>query len=342
VGIVVNVLCTVLFLVTYDMGVEGIFLAGVVSSATTLAILVPVIVANFRPRIARPLLSAMVTYGWPTVPAGLAAMAIQVIDRPVLEALTDTATVGIYQANYRLGIFMMLVVSMVDFAWRPFMFSHAADSDARQMFARVLSYFVLLMAVVFVLLYLFLDAVVQAPVFLGYSILPEAYWSGLSIVPVVLMGYVFLGMSNIFSAGLYLERQRSKLPLVTFAGAAVNIISNLLLIPLWGIMGAAVATLLSYTLMAVMMYILGTRAYEIPFEWGRLGRIFLAVGGVVLFDRLLPAGIAWRIVLMLLFPVLLYWLRVFSPSEVARLRRLFRRSGSDAAAPGSEEPGGLS
>ncbi len=70
------------------------------------------------------------------MPAGFAAMLIQVVNRPILESLKGSAAVGIFQANYRLGIIMMLLVSMFDFAWRPFFFAHANDADARQLFAQ--------------------------------------------------------------------------------------------------------------------------------------------------------------------------------------------------------------
>src|SRR5262249_40570158 len=151
-------------------------------------------------RFPHNLLRALLAFGVPTVPAGLAAMVIQVIDRPILESLTDSSTVGIYQANYRLGIFMMLIVSMFDFAWRPFFFSHAKDPDAKHLFAPFLTFFLLLMTLIFLLLFFFLDTIVRTPLFFGYSILPSPYWPGLSIVPVVLVAYMFLGLSNNFTA----------------------------------------------------------------------------------------------------------------------------------------------
>ncbi len=85
---------------------------------------------------AAKLYTALLKFGLPYIPAGLAAMMVQVIDRPILLALTNESTVGIYQANYRLGIFMMLVVSMYDYAWRPFFLTHANEPDAKQLFCK--------------------------------------------------------------------------------------------------------------------------------------------------------------------------------------------------------------
>jgi O-antigen/teichoic acid export membrane protein len=314
------------------MGVEGIFLSGVISSAVTLLLLLPTIAASWTLTWGGKLYEALLRFGLPTVPAGIAAMMIQVIDRPILEALTNKATVGIYQANYRLGIFMMLIVSMFDFAWRPFFFSHAREKEAPQLFARVMTYFLFLMMSVFLVLSLFLEDVVKLPVFWGHSILPASYWGGLSIVPVILLAYVFLGVSNNVVAGIYIEKKTKYLPLATFAGAGVNIAANYLLIPHIGMMGAAVATLLSYAIMAVMLYFVAQRFYAVPYESGRIYKIVASALIVFALSQLVQLGplqIVWKFGLLILFGVLLYFLRFFDAMELKRIAAAFRRTERD-------------
>jgi len=323
-GIGVNVVCNIVLLVGWEMGVQGVFVSGVISSGFTLLLLLPTIGRNlgfgWSPRLYRALLA----FGLPSVPAGLGGMMIQVIDRPILEALTDKATVGIYQANYRLGIFMMLVVSMFDFAWRPFFMTHARDPDAKPLFARVLTYFVLLMTGVLIVLSFFLEEVVKLPLFWGYSVLPEPYWDGLTIVPVVLLAYLFLGISNVVVAGIYIEKQTSRLPLITFAGATVNVAGNFLLIPLWGIMGAAVATLLSYAVMAVSAYFITQRIFPVKYEFSRILKIALAaliiLSGSFLWQPVWLSFV-WKLSLLVLFGLIIYWLKFFDRTELARLRK---------------------
>jgi O-antigen/teichoic acid export membrane protein len=166
-GICVNVGLNLLFLIRFHMGLEGIFLSNVLSSAVMLLLLLPTMLSHLTFRWDGLLYRALLKFGLPNVPAGIAAMMIQVIDRPILEALTDRATVGVYQANYRLGVFMMLIVSTYDFAWRPFFLSHATDPEARPLFARILTYYTLLMSAVFLALSLFLEDIVKIPLFWG-------------------------------------------------------------------------------------------------------------------------------------------------------------------------------
>ena len=325
-NIIVNVVCNIIFLVKYRMGVEGIFLSGVISSALTLVLLAPTILRSVSVVWVRKLYRALLQFGLPSVPAGIAAMMIQVVDRPILEALTDKATVGIYQANYRLGIFMMLIVSMVDFAWRPFFLSHAKDTDAKPLFARILTYGILLMVGIFLLLSFFLEDIVKIPIFQGRSILPPPYWMGLPIVPVVLLAYVFLGISNNIVAGIYIEKKTKHLPVVTFIGAGVNVAANYLLIPIMGMMGAAIATLLSYALMTIVLYFIVQGFYPVRYEFERIAKIGIAAIAVFSLFAYIQLGsfeVAWKCILFLIFGILMYAMKFFEPSELKRMAGLF-------------------
>ncbi|HCV43528.1 MAG TPA: hypothetical protein DGH68_08575 [Bacteroidetes bacterium] len=344
-SIIVNVACNLLFLIKYHTGIEGIFYSNMISSAIVLVMLASTIVANLSIRWNAALYESLLRFGLPYIPAGIATMMIQVIDRPILLALTDESTVGIYQANYRLGIFMMLVVSMFDFAWRPFLLTHAKDPDAKQIFARVLTYFVLLMTGVLLVLSFFIEDIVKLPIFWRHSILPAEYWHGLAIVPVVLLGYLFLGVSNNFVAGIYIEKKTQHLPANTFIGAIINVAANFLLIPYMGIMGAALATLLSYAAMAVGLYFVVQRFYPIRYEFGRIGKIVLA-GGVVFvlsyFVRWESFEILWKVALLVLFVALMYWMKFFEQSELRAIARSLTRQRGDEVSSSVSSTNGFS
>ncbi len=327
-NIVTTVSLTLIFLFSFGWGIEGIFLANLIASAGTLLLLVPTIAANFTFKWDTTLYKSLLRFSLPTVPAYIATIMIQVIDRPILQSLTDDATVGIYQASYRLGIFMMLVVSMFDFAWRPFFLSNANEPDAKQIFARVLTYFVLLTTGFFLAITFFINDIVTLPLYHGKSIINPQYWGGLQIVPVVLLAYIFLGISNNLVAGIYIEKKTKKLPLITFVGAAVNIGANYFLIPRMGIMGAAVATLLSYAVMAALLYFIVRTIYPIQYEWQRMAKIAAAATiAYLLYYFVKPDAfeLLWKIGLLALFAVLMYGMKFFNAGELLRLAGIFSR-----------------
>ncbi len=327
-NIVATVVLNLVFLLYFQWGIEGIFLSNLFASAGTLLLLTPTIVKNLTFDWNTRLYKALLHFSLPTVPAYIATILIQVINRPILLSLTDEATVGIYQAGYRLGIFMMLVVAMFDFAWRPFFLSNANEPNAKQIFARVLTYFFLLTMGVFLVVTFFIDDIVTLPIYHGKSIIHPQYWEGLKIVPVILLSYAFLGISNTIVAGIYIEKQTRKLPLITFIGAGVNIGANYLLIPQLGLMGAALATLLSYAIMTVVLYFIVQKIYPIRYEWERIAKITAASLVVFLlyhFVKLDGFELLWKFGLLVLFAALMYGMKFFDPSEVSRLARVFQK-----------------
>jgi O-antigen/teichoic acid export membrane protein len=315
-------------LVILRMGIEGIFLSGLITSAATLLMLLPTIVRHLVIGMNSTLWKALIKFGLPSVPAGLAGIAIQVVDRPILRALTDDATVGVYQANYRLGIFMMLIVSMYDYAWRPFYFSVVKETNAKEIFARVLTYLLFGMIVIFLFLTFFIEDIAKVTVGGRHFIHPN-YWSGLNIVPIVLLGYLFLGLSTNLSAGIYIEKKTKYLPVITIAGAVVNIGVNIFLIPLTGMLGAAWATLVAYFIMALLTYIFVQRIYPVKYEFIRIAKVIAAVA-IVLAIYLLSGNFAlpypfiviYKCGLLALFLLLVYLMRFFKNGELLLLKRL--------------------
>lgn len=268
-NIVVTIVLNIILILGFGMRTEGVLLANLIASGLTFVLVVRSVVASLTANLSLPLYKELLKFGIPYIPAGLASAAMQVINRPVLKSLTDDATVGIFQANYRLGIFMMLVVGMFDYAWRPFFLKHANDPDAKSLFSRVFTYFCVISMTILVTLSLFLEDLIHVKIGSVYFIHPD-YWSGIVIVPVVLLAYAFNGAYVNFVVGVYLEKKTVYLPYVFGAGAAVNVAANLLLIPSLGMIGAAYATLFSYVVIAVGIYFSSQKFYRVVYEWRKI------------------------------------------------------------------------
>jgi O-antigen/teichoic acid export membrane protein len=334
-NIVIFVILTIMMLVVAKMKLEAVFIANLIASGVTALVLIWIVFPQLTIRLSGGLFKDMLKFGFPYIPAGLAGIAIQVIDRPIVKALTNDDTLGIYTANYRLGVLMMLVVGMFDYAWRPFFLTHARDADAPKLFSKVFTYVAALLMLVFVTGSLFIEDIVRVKFFGGYFIHPD-YWGGLSIVPIVLMAYVFTGAYVNFVVGIYLEKKTKYLPYATGAGALVNVVVNLVLIPKYGITGAAIATLLSYVVMAIGIYFPSQRLYHVEYEWGRLIRVMLAaciIVAAVLLLGLQPAtllGIAVKLGATALFVLLVFVLKIFDTADIRETRealsKMFVRS----------------
>ena len=301
INICVNVGLNLYLILILKLNIEAIFIANIGASAITYLLLFPSVIQNLRFKINSDLLKSLLKFGLPYFPAGLGAILIQGIDRPILGHLTDLSTVGVYSANYKLGIFMMLFVSMFQFAWQPFFLQNEDEKNAKELFSKVFTYFALVGSVVLVLISLFISDLVKINIF-GHSIIGSAYWGGLHIVPVILCGYLFYGFYVVFTAGIYIKEKSIYIPFITLGGAVINIVSNFVLIPLIGIMGAAFSTLISYLFMSVALYFVTQKFYNIKYEFLRVGKIFWGIsviafiyywnldkGGLVLIYKFLLA-----------------------------------------------------
>ncbi len=323
INIGVNIVLNLVLILKYKMGIEAVLISNVIASLSSLLLLVPEIFKNLRLKFNIQLLKKLMKFGLPYLPAGLSSMLIQGIDRPILGKLTNMDTVGIYNACYKLGIFMMLFVNMFQYAWQPFFLQNSEEKKVKELFSKVLTYFTLAASLILIILSLFIDNIVAIPVLHGRTLIDSSYWGGLPIVPVILFGYLFNGWYVIFTAGIYIEEKSMYIPLITGIGATVNIVVNFLLIPVWGIMGAALATLGAYFAMAAGLYIVTQKFYRIEYEIGKIIRIFfdiIIVGGIYYYllytDNLL---IVYKLLLLIFFSLFLY-IFVFEKREIDFLR----------------------
>ena len=275
-NICVNLILNLYLILVLHWGIEAILFSNIAASLVSLLLLIPTILRNFAFSFNKILFKRLIKFGLPYLPAGLGVMLVQVIDVPILEKLTDLATVGVYKANYKLGIFMMLFVTMFQYAWQPFFLQNAKEQNAKEMFSKVLTYFTLVGSLLVVGVSLFISDVAHIQV-ASYSLLGSSYWSGLDMVPIILFAYLINGIYVIFSAGIYIEEKSLYVPFITGGGAAINIITNILLIPVIGIYGAALATLAAYLVMAIGYFIVTQKFYQIDYEWDKILKIFIGL-----------------------------------------------------------------
>ena len=246
------------------------------ASLVTFLILIPQIRVKKKKKKDTALLKRVVTFGLPYLPGGMAAMLLQVINRPIIQLLAGLSVLGVFQASYRLGVFMMLFVMMFQYAWQPFFLQNAEEPDSDKLFAKIFTYFTITGTTILVTLSLFVDDLARLQI-MGRSFIGQQYWGGLDIVPIILLAYLFYGFYVNFSAGIYIKEKSTVVPLIMFIGAVVNVASNFTLIPVLGMTGAALSTLASYLVIAIGFFVATRRIFTVPYEYGRLFRILIVL-----------------------------------------------------------------
>ncbi|WP_162054974.1 lipopolysaccharide biosynthesis protein [Pontibacter pamirensis] len=265
-----------------DFGIGYIFLINLVANA----LLIPMLWKEFsvlRFELNKELLRPMLVYAYPLLFMGLAGMVNEVIDRILLEEWLpesfypnqdNMAAVGIYSACYKLSIFMTLAIQAFRYAAEPFFFSQAEEKDSPQSFALIMKWFVIACAFIF----LFISANLE-----DFALLlrKEEYREGIMVVPVLLLANLFLGVYYNLSVWFKLTDKTRYGTYISFGGAAITITFNLLLIPVLGYMGSAIATFVCYFTMATASYLLGNRHYPIPYPTKTIIAYILLATGLV-------------------------------------------------------------
>jgi O-antigen/teichoic acid export membrane protein len=292
------------------IGVGYVFIANLAASGLKLALLTPQLRDGLRGFDAT-LFGRMIRYSLPMVIIGLAGIVNEMLDRAALKYLlpydneTNMAQLGIYSACYKLSILMTLFIQAFRYAGEPFFFAHAKESNARNTYALVLTWFVIFCVFIFLLVTLFLDIFQY---FVG-----SAYREGLHVVPVLLLANLLLGVYVNLSIWYKLTDRTLMGAYVSVAGAVITVILLVTLVPRWGFAGAAWAHLACYGFMVTASYLLGRRFYPVPYDLWRVGgyvALGLAIYGAsrLMVERLDVDPLAAGTVLMALFLALVYWL----------------------------------
>jgi O-antigen/teichoic acid export membrane protein len=222
---------------------------------------------SWRPAFDKDASVAMLTYAYPVMLTGLAGMTNEMFSRLTLEwwlpqnfygEKSRAYALGVFAAAYRYSVLMNLAVQAFRFAAEPFFFSNAADKNSPALFARVNHYFVITCCLLLLGVSINMDL-------LKYFVGKE-YWSGLNIVPILLMAYLFLGVYYNFSVWFKITDKTYFGTIITVGGAVLTIVLNYLLIPLAGYTGSSWAALLVYLSMAIVCYLLGQHHYPIPYR----------------------------------------------------------------------------
>ena len=254
-------------------GIGLVFLANFLANAVYLIFFFKSLI-SWKPIFDRKVSPQIFSYSYPLVFTGLAGMTNEMFSRIAIDnwlpndfypGKSSKYVQGIFSACYRFSVFMSLVVQAFRFAAEPFFFSKASDKNSPALFAKVNNYFILIACTCMVGICLNME-------WIQYFIGPkyrEGLAEGLSIVPVLLMGYIFLGIYYNISAWFKVTDRTHVGTIITVFGAAITIGLNYWLIPLYGIMGSACVTLICYACMAALCYIIGQRYYPMPYSIGK-------------------------------------------------------------------------
>lgn len=244
-------------------GLGFILLANVLQALLTLVMLAKELL-KFKPVINKEVYRRVMKYGLPILITGLAGTANEQLNITIFKKVypegeqETTKQLAIYGATLKLAIMIKLAIQAFRLAGEPFFFSISQEKDAKYTYARVMKWFVIVMALMFLNVVLFMD--------IWKYFISADYRQSLDLVPVLLMSFVFLGIYNNLNIWFKLTDKTMYGTYITLIGTAVTVVFNIMLIPVWGYAACAWGLLACFGVMMVLSYIWGQKHFPVPYD----------------------------------------------------------------------------
>jgi O-antigen/teichoic acid export membrane protein len=301
---------TLLFVVAWRWGLRGVYVAQVVAQLFASVVALALLRDWLNPRyfsVAR--LREMLRFALPMIPAAVAVWVVGFADRYFVKLYASTAEVGLYSVGNSLAQGIVLLTGAFQQAWGPFALSIHKEPDANRTYANSFLAYVVITAIAASGLSLFAPEVI-------HILATDRYLGAASVVGMLALGYVMVGLGYIAATGPAIVKTTGPTGVAVTIAAVLNIVLNVLLVPKFGKVGSAAATLVSQTVTPVYLFVRAQRLYHIPYRFRTGIAIYGLSLALVIFGTVVQlgglVGVAVKLALMASFLPVLAWANVLT------------------------------
>jgi O-antigen/teichoic acid export membrane protein len=233
--------------------------------------------------------------------------------------------VGLYNLGYKIaGILNVFFIQSFSLALLPIAYKMYGQQGDKRYYSKMLTYFVFVLCWAGLALTLFGKEVVKL-----LALNPD-YWAAYQVVPYIVLAYIFSGAKNVINLGLYLKSKTNYLAYITIGAAALNIGLNFLLIPRYNMIGAAIATVISFVALYIVTYFVANKFYKIPYENLKVLKMLILAIGLFLLSTLTAdlnviARVIIKVAIIISFPFILYPMKFYEPIEILRIKQSWKK-----------------
>lgn len=313
------------FIAFLRIGIRGILYSYLIGDIVLLLLLSPGLIFEMSAKFDSKILKLTIKFGFPLIFTSLAGMLLNMGDRYILKLLVDYKEVGLYNLGYKVaGILNVFFIQSFTLGFLPLAYKNFQQKDDKRYYSKMLTYFM------FVLCWAGLGLSLFSQEAIKLLALNSEYWPAHTVVPILTLSYVFSGGKSVTSLGLYLTGKTQVIAYSTIVVTLLNIGLNFLLIPKYGMMGAAIATLIAFIILYIISQIMSNRFYKIPFENHKI--LVLLITTITLFfipslfqDLQLLFNLIIKFLILVSFPFILYFFKFYEPIELLRIRQSWKK-----------------
>ncbi len=312
------------FVCVLQIGVVGILLSSLITVFVMSLIVTVPLFFRVGIRFSKSKLFEMLQFGLPLIPSQLGAFVVHLSDRFFLKQYCSIGDVGLYSLGYRFGALPSNFISdPFNQIFQPRRLEVYKQKDSEYIFGRIFTYFLVLMFFAG----LMVSALTQD---LLMIIADEKFWPAYQVVPLIVLATTIFSFHYHLNMGIYISKKTKYLAYINFSNGFIVLVLNFLLIPKYGIFGAAWATVFAFIYKAGLTYYFSSKFYQIHFELLRISKLTL-VAGIVYFlcqsihlQSVYASFLSKSIFVLLCYPVGLFLVGFFSVQEKGKITHSIR------------------
>lgn len=324
--LIVSFIISVVLVINFDMGITGFLLARFISVLLIVLITYFSVISprcTFRFHIES--LMKSLRFGFPHVVSTIGYTVFTVTDRFMLQALSTQDELGKYGFGARIANFINLIfVQTIGMSYFPSLMNNEKAADNLRYYRKMLTYYSFLIS------FLILGFLFYYKDILWIVGKNKEYWEGLNVVPILSLSFMVMGMNYFVQAGLFLKNKTKYYLIPSAIAVPVNIGLNFLLIPDYGMMGAALSVLSAQIVYTALLSYISGRFMKVGYEWAKILLVcFLAMAlyGVSEVIELHNIIFQWifKAFLIAILPFALYLLGFFEKIEIQSIRNVWKK-----------------
>jgi O-antigen/teichoic acid export membrane protein len=314
-NVLITVVAMVVFVAVFHWGAIGLVVGNFTGTLLVYLVLLVYRYEQLGLEFDRPLLRRMQHFGLPLVPSALALWTITFVDRQFVVHYKGAAEVGIYSVAVKIAGVITFVMVAFRTAWPAFAYSIEDDREAKRTYSFVLTYLLTLTS------WVALALGALAPWWVELLTNPRFQRAEKGVALLAFAGVLYAGYT-VLAIGSGRARRTQLNWVITGIGAAINVALNFWLVPRYGMVGAAIATLVSYVALFIGMTLYAQHVYPVAYQWRRVVTSVGAAVGLTVAARAPGLPLAPSFLLVVAYPLALALLGFYLPAERRRLRRL--------------------
>jgi O-antigen/teichoic acid export membrane protein len=251
----------ILFVVVLKRGAEGKLVASLIANLIYLPIVFFIIKRNAIFRFRYKMFRNAILYSLPVIPSLLSGLILALSDRAFIERYLTLSDVGIYSMGYTLASFLTILIGGFYGAYNPAFFRIAnLEKEKKSLLSTINNQFIIITVILYFIVFLFAEDIVR--IFLN-----SRYYESYKIFQLIIIGNIFSTAFGILNVSFAQDKKMVTMMFIVLSGAILNLGLNFLLIPIYGMYGAAYATIISFAVLGMVKYYFARNYYFIPWEW---------------------------------------------------------------------------